>query len=192
MLVAGSDVSGNTIGGGQHRHIAFIIGEESSINSLYNKIGLDEIHMVRLDESRRTEVIQKLDFTRYDIRAWCFYVEKQNVIDYIYNHNKLARKTRSKEKIFKHFDYLLLKKFKVPLEEYTYKKRTSISDIVVQCDSDMTYTVDNWRMKKESKGRAFELADAVAWCNEKDRSIKGCVDLDLKEIKLEMESDLLK
>ena len=45
MLLAGSDVSGNTRGNGQVRHIAFVLGTEESINSLHNDIGIVDIHM---------------------------------------------------------------------------------------------------------------------------------------------------
>lgn len=38
MLIAGSDVSGNTTGCGQQRHISFLIGSEGNINKLYNDI----------------------------------------------------------------------------------------------------------------------------------------------------------
>ena len=118
MLVAGTDVSGNTVGGGQHRHISFLIGSEDSINKLYKDINLKEIHMVRLSEPIRQHVQQKLDFRGSDILAWCFHVEKQHTVDYISRHERLHPKTRPKESIFRHFDYLLLQQFRFSHVDY--------------------------------------------------------------------------
>lgn len=56
MIIGGADLSGNTIGGGQHRYIAIVIGKEESINRIHSKIGLAEIHMVRLDARQKSTV----------------------------------------------------------------------------------------------------------------------------------------
>lgn len=36
-------------------------------------------------------------------------------------------------------------------------------------------------MKNERKGKAYELSDAVAWCNEHGRILKGCQEMDLRD-----------
>lgn len=59
---------------------------QEKINSLYDEIGLKEIHMVRLDEKQKERVIRILDFTKSDILAWCLKVDKQHIVDYMYNH----------------------------------------------------------------------------------------------------------
>ncbi|MGI0056897.1 MAG: hypothetical protein ACREAK_05930 [Nitrosarchaeum sp.] len=193
MLIAGSDVSGNTIGGGQHRHISFLIGSEESINKLYNDIHLKEIHMVRLTESARKHVQQKLDFRGNDVFAWCFHVEKQHIINHIANHERLHPKNKPRESIFRHFDYLFLQQFKEQLEAICYSHKTSLDELTVECDSDMQFTIQNWKMRKKSRGKAYEIADAIAYFNEKDRKTKGCVDVDLRDkIYRQMEYDLLK
>jgi hypothetical protein len=193
MLIAGSDVSGNTIGGGQHRHISFLIGNEESVNKLYKDIDLKEIHMVRLDESIRQHVLQKLDFKGSNILAWCFHVEKQHTVDYISKHERLHPKTKPKESIFRHFDYLLLQQFKEQIESVCFAQKTTLDELTVECDSDMRFTVQNWKMKDRSRGKAYEIADAIAYFNEKDRRIKGCVDVDLRDkIRKQMETDLLR
>lgn len=193
MILAGSDVSGNTVGGGQHRHIAFLVGKEESINTIYNKIGLKEIHMVRLTDTQKENVYRLLDFSTNDILAWCFHVEKQNTVDYIQNHEKLHPKTKSRESIHKRFDHLLLKEFREKLESFCSQNRISITDLQVECETDMAYTIDNWRMKKKSRGRAYEISDAIAYFNEKARKIRGCGDIDLRDkLRKQMESELLK
>ena len=42
-------------------------------------------------------------------------------------------------------------------------------------------------------GQAYEIADAVAWCNERGQSIKQCPNIDLAtRLRTEMSDDLLK
>jgi len=179
-LIAGSDVSGDEIRG-QHRHIAFIIGKEEDINAQYNKIGFREIHMLRLEEWQRTYIIQNIDFEKYNIKAWCFNVNKQNTVNLIYNDTKLHPKNKRKEQVYKNFDLHLLEHFKSDLENIAFPNELTLSDIRVQCDSDMSSTVRNWNMKSDSKGKAYELSDAIAWCNERGKELKGCYECNLEQ-----------
>lgn len=193
MLIAGADVSGNTRGDGQSRHIAFVLGTPESINRLHNQIGLREIHMVDLDESKRKQVLENLEFTENDIIAWCLNVERQKIIDYITTHEKINPKNKQKSRIQKHFDYCLLQYVKDSIEQFTYSKNFQLSDICVQCDSDMDKTALNWKMQTSYKGKAYEIADAIAWCNEHGKKIKQCVEIDLRDkLRQQMEYDLLK
>ena len=180
MIIAGSDVSGD-VNKGQHRHIAFVIGKEDDVNSLHKKIGIREIHMLRLEDWEKTHVIQTIDFEQYNIKAWCFYVNKQNVINSIYNHQKLRPKNRMKEKVYQVFDRYLLDHFKSDLENITYPHGLKLTDLHIQCEGDMSNTVINWKMTPEHKGKAYEFSDAVAWCNERGKKLKGCYEHDLEE-----------
>jgi len=193
MIIAGSDVSGNVRRGGQKRYIAFVVGTEERVNKIYKDIGLRKIHMAKLSDAQREQVYQRLNLQHSKILAWCFEVEKQNIIHYIFNHPRLYPKTRSKESIEKKFDYHLLRAFKNTLENFTYSHQIGLKDLTVECDSDMFYTVQYWGMKNKDRGKAYQLSDAIAWFNEKSRKIKQCIPLDLKdEIKSKMESELLK
>jgi hypothetical protein len=181
MLIAGSDVSGD-VNKGQHRHIAFVVGKEESINALHNEIGIKEIHMLRLEEREKRHVIQTIDFQKYNIKAWCFYVNKQNAINSIYSHTKLRPKNRMKEKVYETFDFHLLDHFKSELEDLTFANSIRLTDLHVQCEGDMSYTVINWKMTPDHKGKAYEFSDAVAWCNERGKKLKGCIECNLEEI----------
>jgi len=192
MIIAGSDVSGNVRRGGQKRYIAFVVGTEERVNKIYKNIGLKEIHMAKLSDPQREYVYQKLNLQHSEILAWCFEVEKQNIVHYIFNHPRLHPRTRSKESIEKKFDHHLLRAFKNTLENFTYSHKIGLKDLTVECDSDMFYTVEYWGMKNKYRGKAYELSDAIAWFNEKSRKIKQCAPLNLKdEIKNKMESELL-
>ena len=193
MIIAGSDVSGNTRGGGQKRYIAIVIGTEERINKIHKDIGIKEIHMSELTPNQREKVYRKLNFNRSDIVAWCLDVEKQNIVHGIFKHTRLFPKKTNKGFIEKKFDHHLLQAIRSRIENFTYTRNGGLRDLTVQCDSDMFHTVKYWGMHDQHKGKAFELADAVAWFNEKNRKIKHCIQLDLKKgIKDEMESEFIR
>lgn len=193
MIIGGTDVSGNTVGGGQHRYIAIVIGKEESINRVYGKIGLAEIHMVRLDAQQKSTVRQNLDFKSDEILVLCIEVERQHIVDLIFKHTRLHPKTRSRQSIQQRFDYHLLDLIKERIETFALSHKSALIDIIIQCDSDMELTIKNWKMTSTRRSKAYEISDAVAHFNEKGIRLKGCIDLDLRdELKRRMEYDLLR
>ena len=193
VVIIGADVSGNITGDGQSRHIAVVIGTEESINKIYQKIDLARIHMSSLSRSKRQNVFQELKFDNGDLLGMCLNVERQKTIDYIVCNAKLRPKNKPKSRIQKHFDYLLLQMIRDKIESFAFPRNCEIQDIVMQCDSDMILTGKNWGMSTVYGGQAYEIADAVAWCNERGQSIKRCLNIDLAaRLRTEMSDDLLK
>ena len=192
MLVGGADVSGDNRREGQRNYIAFLVGTEERINKIYNNIGINGIHMSELSEKERMQVHRNLNFNSNDIHVWCLHVQRQHIENYILNHNRLRNYKKPKVNIHKNFDYHLLNSIKVELENFVYSRKQEFSDIVVQTDSDMRDTVEQWNIMRVDEGRAYELADAVAWFNQRNIQIDSCDDMDLRDsIKSLMEQDLL-
>jgi len=179
VVIIGADVSGNTSGGGQSRHIAIVLGTEESVNRTYRKIGLREIHMVSMDHTKRQHVFQNLAFGGRDLVGLCLNVERQKTIDAVINDPRFVSRRMSKSRVHKQFDYLLLRKIRHIIETFAYARGCEIKDIVMQCDPDMSKTGANWRVRTADGGRAYELADAVAWCNEHGRRLKHCREMNL-------------
>jgi hypothetical protein len=193
MIIGGADVSGNTIGGGQHRYIAIVIGKEEIINRIHSKIGLTEIHMVRLDAQQKSSVRQNLDFKSDEILVLCIEVERQHIIDLIFSHARLHPKTRSRQSIQQKFDYHLLDLIKERIETFARGHKSALTDVIIQCESDMELTIKNWKMTSARRGKAYEISDAVAHFNEKGTKLKRCIELDLRdELRNRMEYDLLR
>src|SRR5438132_7076263 len=119
-LVAGSDVAGNKKNG-EHRVIAFLIGTEEDINSLYNQIGLKKIHMSELTEPVRNRVIEKLDFKGKNIFVFSLIVEKNKTVHQIHDHKKKIDPLFDIKVIFLHFDSSLLSEIKDKIQEITYR-----------------------------------------------------------------------
>lgn len=192
-MIGGSDVSGNKIDGGEVNYISLLIGREDVINTVYNKIGINGIHMKRLTKSQRKRVENSLDFSFKDVRVWCIHVRKHDIEKHILNHPKLKKYAQPKKIIHKNFDKHLFNLIKKDLEEFVNPYKYEIQEISVQTDDDMKYTIKIFGMNHKIRGRAYELADVVAWFNQKRIKIKHCIELELVEqIKSRMESDLLK
>jgi len=179
VIIIGADVSGNLSGGGQSRHIAIVLGTEESVNRTYRKIGVHAIHMVSMSHAKRQQVFQNLAFGDRDLVGLCLNVERQKAIDAVTNDPRFVSRHMSKSRIHKQFDYLLFRKIRDIVEPFAYERGCEIKDIVMQCDSDMSKTGVNWRMRTADGGRAYDLADAVAWCNEHGRRLRHCREIDL-------------
>jgi len=189
MIVAGSDVAGNRING-QHRVIAFVIGTEESINQLYNKIGLKGIHMSELGEPDRKKVTDNLEFRDGQRFAFSLIVEKIKTIHDISERMKKKDPLFDIKLIFQHFDTELFRRIKPKLQNIIDKRGLRKRDLIVECENDMSATIQTWGMTTTGRGRAYELADAIAWCCNNDKRVKGIIKMDLvKDIRRQMVKD---
>ncbi len=192
MVLIGSDAIGQSKIS-QHQYIAIVIGTDESINRIYNNIGLPEIHMRDLTPNQRRRVMETLDFGPHDLTALCLHLERQTIIDDLRINEKLNPKRKQKIAIHKHFDYLLLKEIKNLIEEFTLLHGQHVDDLTMQCDGDMLLTAQNWNMGTTMRGRAYELSDALAFCNQRRHHVDGCHELDLRDkLRTKMYQDLLK
>ena len=193
MLIGGADASGDRRTEGERNYLALLIGTEERIKKIHKDIGIDRIHMSELSESQRQRVHNNLDFNHDDIQVWCFHVQKQHLVEYMLNHPKLIYLKKPKLNIHKNFDRHLLNLFRDDLERFVFARKHEFSDITIQIDADMKDTIQYWRMKREYKGIAHELADAVSWFNQKQIHVDRCEERDFREqLKSLMEHDLLR
>lgn len=190
MIVLGADVSGHV---GSQRHavyIGFVLGTEEGINRVYRRIGIDHIHMNRMQDSKRNKIVDRLRFD-HDVVGMCVYVERQKAIDSVLRDGSTC--ARPKRKVYSHFRYLLWKHMRDTIVPFAARHRCEVRDIEAQCDSDMRDTVLAWGMKAVAGSRAYELADVIAWCNGHGRAIKTCREMDIRdEICKDMRRDLLR
>ena len=192
MLVGGSDGSGipNV---GEQMFISLIVGTQDAINSMHENTGVKKIHMTRLEENEKINVINALDFCRSDVNAWCFYVERQNIINNVFNHPRFKKKPGKKERVYVEFDKIFLKCFRHELNDFCIQHNEEIGKLSVECDSDMIQSIKRWNLKNIPQGKAFELSDAVAWCNSHNRKLKGCREVNLaNEIYSKLISNMIK
>lgn len=149
--------------------------------------------MSEMSELQRELVYRNLNLKFNDILVWCFHVQRQHIEDYFIHHNRLKNPKLPIISIHKNFDHHLLRSIKNELENFVFPYRQEFSDVIIQTDSDMVHTVKQWKMKRVDEGKAFEIADAIAWFNQRHIPIKDCKEMDLRDyIKSAMEYDLLR
>jgi hypothetical protein len=193
VIIAGSDVVGDQTGEGEHNYIAMIFADEDIINRIHKDVGIKEIHMVKLEEREKKQVIQNLNVTYENCMSFCLHVERQHTVDYIEKHPRINNKWKPKNKIQKHFDFLLYRQIKERLETFLFKHGCRLEDITMHCDGDMDHTAENWKMKREYKGKSHELTDAIAYLNHRKIPLENCIHLDLREdLRIQMERDMIK
>lgn len=174
MLVAGSDINGNN-DNGQFRYLAIVIGTDSAINTLFNKIGLKTVEMKRLKKNQRRMVAKNMNFINNDFLVLCLKIDRQKLIEYITTHPHSKAKFIEKKQIHRYFDNILLSLIRNRVDGFCQHHKTRLSKLQIQCDPDMTKTVLNWDLTNSPKGRAYEFADAVSFCYEhKLTPVKGC------------------
>ena len=121
MFVGGADASGdkhrpNEQREGERNYISFLVGTEEIINTIYNNIGIDGIHMSDLTNREIEQVRRNLNFNSNDDRVWCFHVQRQHIEDYFINHSKMRSRKIPIINIHKNFDLHLLRSIKDELE----------------------------------------------------------------------------
>ena len=103
-------------------------------------------------------------------------------MNYFLNHKNL-RKNIDKERIHNTFDNVLLSLFQNKISEFIrkYGNTSNWIGLNVQHDPDTTFALNRWKMIPVKKGKAYELADVVAWCNERRKTLNGCDDYNYSE-----------
>ncbi|HJJ22592.1 MAG TPA: hypothetical protein OQH54_02605 [Nitrosopumilus sp.] len=187
MLLAGADVSGDD--GNQHKIISIVVGTRDSLYSLHKNIGLKKIHMQKLDNKKRAQVIDRITFDHIDRIALSFLVNKINVVHEIHDHKKRKNKYADINTIFREFDLIMLRKVKPFIENFTVPRRIRPEELVYQVDDDMKHTIRNWGIKWEQEDIAHEFADAVAYCHNKNYTVPK---LQLFDWRLDISSELKK
>ena len=192
VFIGGADASGNN-SEGQLNHIALIVGTEEAINTAYKNLEVErKIHMNQITAGKRERIRRRLDLGSGEICALCMHVERQGVENHILNHEKTRRHRNLKSSIHKNFDTHLRRLVRSELDPFLRRHRLDLSDITVQVDGDMRHSVRYWKMKSAGVGRAHEMADAIAWFNQKRMDVDPrCRKLDLREkIRKAMEHDM--
>lgn len=192
-VIMGADVSGIALPRGQVEYIALVLGTPDSIEKVHQKIGMSSIHMSLLTKSKRRRVVQNVDLGDKDVFAMCLHVQKQEIVEGIQSNPRFRSKNPPKIKIYRHFDYLMFKKIRRLVESFVFPRKSDLKDVIMQCDPDMVKTGTYWNMNIEKGGKAYEIADVIAWCNTHNIKISQCKEIDLADkIRTDMQHDLLK
>ena len=173
------DVSGeNNLG--NHKFLAIVIGTEESINSLYCKIGIKELHMRDIqDKQEQEKIIEKISFDGENRITFCIKIDRDKIMNKIRSMRRIKQKRTADSKILKTFHYLLFKEIKEPLELFTIKHKTTVSELFMQCDSDCINIAKDISIQRTKGDKAWRIADVIAWFNNSNIEPKGVIPLDL-------------
>ena len=192
MLIGGADVSGSKTDG-PHNHAALIVGREDAINRIYKNIGISHIHMSKMSKRQRSQVYDRLDFSSNEVIVWCFHIKRLDIENAVQDRILSGKKRKRRINIHRIFDSYWFQLFKSELASFAAGLGEELSDITIEADADMCRTVQNWNINDKYGGKAYELADAVAWFNQKERHIQNCKVVDLEDDIMElMEHHLLR
>ena len=99
----------------------------------------------------------------------------------------------SKKSILDHFNRLLLSKIHLDIEKFLSKFDHTLNNVHFECDDDMRPVIPNWKLQHVREGKAYQLADALAYFCKMGKPPLGCIKLDLEtELKAQMKKDLFK
>lgn len=129
----------------------------------------------------KDRVIDALVFTRNDLSAFCFRVDRQEIVNEVYSRINRRKNFRRKLYIYSKFDEIFLKCFRDELQELCARNGVELAKLGVECDADMEKTVKRWNMMPLDEGIAHEIADAVSWCNMHGVDLPGCLERDFVE-----------
>lgn len=163
MLLAGTDINGDN-DNDQFRYLAIVIGTETAVDTLYNKIELDNIEMKNLKKHQRKFVAKNMNFQNSGFSVMCHKVDRQQLTQYITTHPRSKAKFIEKKKVNQYFDKILLSLFRDRIDGFCQHHSSRFHKLSFQCDSDMSKTITNWNLTHSLKGRAYEFADAVSFC----------------------------
>jgi len=85
----------------------------------------------------------------------------------------------SRGKLFAMFEKILFKYLRHEIEKFTLMYGLGATDIAVECDNDSIVFAKTWGVKHINPSNVHLISDVVAWCNNKNKSIKGVIELDL-------------
>jgi len=167
MLLAGMDVSGDDKSG-NYKYLAVIIGTEESINRLSDDIGYLPTHISRLGGRKQNEIIGKMVFDGKSRIAFCIYLKRDEIVDFVKNKRKAKKKRMPIAKIRRTYNYVVMYEVKKFLEKFLLDHNLSITDLLIQCESDCIPFARAGSLKYEySKAKVYRIADITAYCNNK-------------------------
>ena len=193
MLLAGTDINGDN-DDGQFRYVAIVLGTPTAINTLFNKIRLKTVEMKKLKKHQRKHVAKSMNFSGKEFLALCLKIDRQKLINYITINPYSKAKFIKRKEVYRHFDNILLSLIKDRIDGFCQHHGTRFSQLEIQCDSDMSLTLKNWKLATTKEGRAYEFADAISFCYEhKWTPVKGCKYFDYSDnIKQELIKKFMK
>lgn len=189
-LVAAVDVSGDQRSG-NHKFLAIVIGTEEKINAIRKNLGNNKIHMSTIkSQSAKERIISKVIFDGRESIAFCLRIDMKHILEPIKS-KRTTQKRKGQKRIYRIYYNAVIYLVRKRIENFLTSHHYAIHDVYFQCDIDCRNMIKDNGLKHDSPGSAHDLADVVAWANNRCVEPKGVIPIDLtEELKNSLEKTL--
>ena len=178
------DVSGTN---DNYQYLGIIIAEKNNIDALYKRMGSPTTHMSGLPKQTKQRIISKLQFDQNYRFALCVKIDRKRIIQEVKNRRITKYKRMSNGRLFAMFEKALFKYLRHDIENFTLKHHLELGEVPVECDNDSKVFAKVWGSNTISPHATHFIADALAWCNNKNIRIDTSIELNYTdEIKMDM------
>lgn len=185
MDVSGDQHSGN------HKFLAVVIGTEEKINAIIRNLGSNKIHMSTIkSKDAKDRIISKVIFDGRESIAFCLRIDMKHILEPIKSKRTTQRRT-GQNRLYRIYYRTVIYFAREHIENFLTRHRYAIHDVYFQCDTDCRNMIKYNGLKCGNPGSAHDLADIVAWANNRYVEPEGVVSIDLtEELKNSLEKTL--
>lgn len=177
-FVAAMDVSGDQYSG-NHKFLAVVVGTEEKINAIVKNLGNKKTHMSMIkSKSIKDRIISKVVFDGRESIAFCTRIDMKHVLEPIKSRRTVQRR-KGQNRTYRIYYRAVIHLVRKHIEYFLAPHQCAIHDIHFQCDDDCRNMIKYNGLKHDRPGSAHDLADIVAWANNRCMEPKGVVSIDL-------------
>lgn len=177
-LVAAMDVSGDQYSG-NHKFLAVVVGTEEKINAIVKNLGNSKTHMSMIKSKNiKDRIISEVIFDGRESIAFCIRIDMKHILEPIKSRRTTQRRT-GQSRIYRIYYRAVIYLVRKHIENFLASHRYAIHDIYFQCDDDCRNMIKYNGLKHDEPGSAHDLADIVAWANNRCMEPEGVVSIDL-------------
>ena len=179
-LVAAMDVSGDQYSG-NHKFLAVVIGTEEKINAIVKNLGNNKIHMSMIkSKSIKDRIISEVVFDGKESIAFCLRIDMKHILEPVKSKRTTRRRT-GQSRMYRIYYRAVIYLIRRHIENFLASHHYAIHDIYFQCDDDCRNMIKYNGLKHDRPGSAHDLADIVAWANNRCTEPEGVVSINLTE-----------
>lgn len=162
-----------------NEYLSIVISKPEIADSILKRLGYGtRIHMTRIGDRKRRDILSRLSFQNDGILAVCARIDRTVTLETFLtakHDNTSIRKT------WKKFDYLLFRYLDPVLTPFLVANKCALTDVTFQCDDDCIGIVRTKGLRHAPPGGLHSLADAAAWGNSHMVPLAGMREFDFVE-----------
>lgn len=155
------------------------MGTEEKINAIVKSLGNNKIHMNMIKfKSIKDRIISEVVFDGRKSIAFCIRIDMKHILEPIKSKRTTQRRT-GQSRIYRIYYRAVIYLVRKHIENFLACHRCAIHDICFQYDDDCRNVIQYNGLKHDLPGSAHDLADIVAWANNRCMEPEGVVSIEL-------------